>query len=128
MRRILLGLVATAAIASPIALTATPAEAATSAQRNATASAQSYLSWGAFSRAGLIDQLSSKYGEGYRKADAVYAVNHVRVNWRKEAVQSAKSYLSWGSFSRAGLIDQLESPYGEQFTHRQAVYGVNRAY
>jgi hypothetical protein len=30
-----------------------------------------------FSRAGLIDQLSSSAGDGYTTAQAIYAVNHV---------------------------------------------------
>ena len=43
------------------------------------------------SRAGLIRQLSSKAADGYKRKDAVFAVNHIKVNWNKEAVQSAKS-------------------------------------
>ena len=82
----------------------------------------------ALSRAGLIHQLTSSYGEGFSRGDAVWGVNHAHANWYREAVQAAKSYLSTGSFSRAGLIHQLESPYGDQFTHAQAVYGVNVAY
>ena len=69
--------------------------------------------------------MSSPYGYGFKKADAVYAVNHIKVSWKKQAVKSAKSYLRYSHYSRSGLIQQLESPYGAQFTHAQAVYGVN---
>jgi hypothetical protein len=78
-----------------------------------------------FSRAGLIQQLSSKAGEGFKTADAIFAVNHITVDWNKEAVESAKSYLQTGGMSRAGLIQQLSSNAGEQFTPAQATYAAN---
>jgi hypothetical protein len=98
----------------------------TFSQQQAIGSAKSYLRMQGFSKVGLIHQLSSKYGEGFSKADAVYAVNHISVNWKYQAYRSAKAYLRFQHFSRAGLIHQLESPYGDAFTHLQAVYGVNR--
>lgn len=97
----------------------------TVAQQNAIESAQSYLDMSGFSRAGLIGQLSSKAGEGFKKADAVFAVDHIKVDWNKEAVESAKDYLDMSSFSRSGLIQQLSSPAGEQFTVAQATYAAN---
>jgi hypothetical protein len=104
----------------------------TAGQENARESAESYLESGSFSRRGLIEQLSSEYGEGYSKADAIYAVDALSATqpdlWRQQAAKAARSYLESSSFSRRGLIDQLESPYGEGFTHAQAVYGVNAAY
>jgi hypothetical protein len=40
--------------------------------------AKNYMSMGSgFSRAGLIQQLSSLYGEGFTYAQAVYAANQV---------------------------------------------------
>lgn len=99
----------------------------TLAQENAVDSAEDYLDYSAFSKKGLIEQLSSEYGDGYSRKDAIFAVNHIDVDWNEQAAMSAKQYLEYDSFSRQGLIDQLESPYGEQFTHAQAVYGVNRA-
>lgn len=103
-----------------------PEPALTVSQQNAIASAQDYLSFQAFSKRGLIDQLSSRYGEGFPEADAVFAVNHIEVDWYEQAVKSAKDYLSFQSFSRSGLIRQLDSNYGEGFTHDQAVYAVNQ--
>ncbi len=79
----------------------------------------------AFSRAGLIDQLSSSAGSGFSKPDATFAVDHIAVNWNEQAVKAAKEYLATQHFSRSGLIDQLSSPAGSQFTKAQATYGVN---
>jgi hypothetical protein len=121
-------LAVTIVVLSALPLASSAAEAATPGQREALESAKSYLSFGSFSRAGLIGQLTSKYGDGFSRAEAVWAVNHAHANWNAEAVEAAKSYLKTGSFSRANLIHQLESPYGDHFTHAQAVYGVSVAY
>ena len=99
----------------------------TAGQEQAIGSAEQYLSFTAFSRKGLIKQLSSEYGEGFSVKDATYAVDHITVDWNEQAALKAKDYLSMQHFSRSGLIQQLESAYGEQFTHAQAVYGVNKA-
>ncbi len=99
----------------------------TAGQSNAIRSAQDYLRFMAFSRAGLIRQLSSSYGEGYSVADATFAVDYLNVDWNEQAAKSAKAYLDSQPFSRDGLIRQLESSFGEGFTHDQAVYGVNAA-
>lgn len=98
----------------------------TLAMENALGSAESYLEYAAFSRLGLIDQLSSEYGEGFMVEDATWAVDQLRADWREQAVLSARSYLDYSSFSRQGLIDQLSSAYGEQFTLEEATYAVNQ--
>lgn len=103
----------------------TPAR--TMAQEQAIGAAESYLNVSAFSRKGLINQLSSAYGEGFSVADATYAVDHITVDWNEQAAKSAKSYLQVTNFSRKGLIEQLESSSGEGFTHAQAVYGAKAA-
>lgn len=114
------------------AAAAAAAEAAkgTVSQQNAYGSAKSYLSFKGFSRAGLLDQLTSEYGEGFPAADAEFAVARVEaeggVDWNAEAAEAAKSYLEFTTFSRQGLLDQLTSEYGEQFTPEQAEYGVNQ--
>ncbi len=105
----------------------TAAPALTPGQDNARRSAQQYLQFQPFSRLGLIDQLSSQYGEGYAYNDAVFAVDSLGVNWNEQAVKSAKQYLKMSPFSRQGLIEQLASPAGEKFTYAEAVYGVNGA-
>jgi hypothetical protein len=118
----------TIVVLSTLSLTATAAQASTIGQREALGSAKDYLSFQAFSRAGLIHQLESPYGDDFSHADAVWGVDHAHANWYAQAAKAAKSYLKFQHFSRAALIHQLESPYGDRFTHAQAVYGVKVAY
>ena len=99
----------------------------TKSQEQAIGSAEQYLSFSPFSRKGLIEQLSSSAGDGYTKADATFAVDHITVNWNEQAAKAAKAYLEMSHFSRQGLIKQLESSAGDGFTHAQAVYGVTKA-
>lgn len=104
-----------------------PASNMTGPQRNAARSATAYLSMSGFSRAGLIDQLSSDAGDGYDIADATVAVDSLNVDWNEQAVKSAKQYLSMSGFSCNGLIEQLSSDAGSQFTKDQAAYGAQQA-
>jgi Host cell surface-exposed lipoprotein len=104
-----------------------PTPALTAGQINASQSAAQYLQYSAFSRAGLINQLSSSYGAGFSLADATYGVDAQHADWNAQAARSAKEYLSTQAFSRAGLINQLSSSYGAGFTYAQAVFGVNAA-
>lgn len=105
---------------------ATPEQTVTKAQENALRAAESYLDTMAFSKAGLIDQLSSEYGSGFDKADAKWAVAQLDVDWNEQAVRAGESYLDTMPFSRQGLIDQLSSEYGSQFTKAQATYAVDQ--
>jgi len=118
---------ATTAPAAPAtSAPAAPAGPAVS-QQQALDSAKSYLDMGTgFSRAGLIDQLSSSAGDQFSVADATWAVDHSGADWYAQAVMSAKGYMKMGGFSRASLIDQLTSSAGEQFTLAQATYAVNQ--
>jgi hypothetical protein len=100
----------------------------TAGQENALNSAQDYIDLSGFSRAGLIRQLSSSAGEGFSKADATFAANHVGADWNAEAVEAAQEYLDFQSFSRSGLIEQLSSSAGDQFTPAQAQYAVDQVY
>lgn len=104
-----------------------PAPELTSGQENALAAAENYLSIAPFSHDGLIEQLSSEYGDGYSKADATYAADHVDVDYREQAVKAAKNYLDISPFSRSGMIEQLSSEYGDQYTREQAEYGATEA-
>lgn len=107
-----------------------PKPVLTLGQENAIGSAQSYLSFSAFSRAGLYQQLTSEYGEGYEAGDAEFAIAYLEekglVDWNAEAVESAESYLEFSQFSRAGLYDQLTSEYGEGFTSEQTEYALSQ--
>lgn len=99
----------------------------TFSRMNAIRSAKSYLQMRGFSKAGLIKQLSSQYGEGFSEEDAVFAVDHIDVDWNEQAYRAAESYLQMKGFSHAGLVQQLESKSGEDFTHAQAEYGVKKS-
>ncbi|HFG6964438.1 Ltp family lipoprotein [Acinetobacter baumannii] len=99
----------------------------TASQFNAIRTANSYLEYQAFSRKGLINQLSSDYGEGYSVEDATVAVDSLDVDWKEQAAKAAAQYLEQQGFSCKGLINQLASDYGEKFTLEQAKYGAVQA-
>lgn len=107
--------------------TVATAQDLTGPQKNALRSAKSYLEMTGFSRDGLIDQLSSAYGEGYDLADATVAVDSLTVDWNAEATEAAKQYLEMTGFSCNGLIEQLSSDYGNKFTRAQAAHGAEAA-
>jgi hypothetical protein len=99
----------------------------TAQQERAVEAAEQYLSMEGFSRQGLIDQLSSSYGDGYSIRDATVAVDSLNEDWNTQAVRAAKSYLAMEPFSCNGLIQQLDSAYGDKFTVAQATYGAQHA-
>lgn len=103
------------------------AQSLTGPQQNAVRSAQSYLSMTAFSRDGLIRQLSSSFGDGYEVADATVALDSLSVDWNAQAERSARQYLQMMGFSCQGLIQQLSSSAGELFTMEQATHGARAA-
>ncbi|MGD8201282.1 Ltp family lipoprotein [Ornithinimicrobium sp. W1679] len=104
-----------------------PADEMSSSQRNAVRAAQNYLEFMPFSRQGLIEQLSSEYGDQYSVEDATFAVDTVedQVDWNEQAALAAENYLETMPFSRQGLIEQLSSEYGDQYTPEQATSGVD---
>jgi hypothetical protein len=99
----------------------------TAPQKNAVRSANQYLSVQGFSRNGLIEQLSSEAGDGYKRADATAAVDSLNVDWEKQAARSAKQYLSLMGFSCKGLIEQLSSSAGDKYTKSQATSAAREA-
>ena len=96
-----------------------PAQTATTGEKNALKSAQSYLNYTAFSRDGLIGQLEY---EGYSTEEATYAADNCGADWNEQALKCAKDYLEYSAFSYTGLIGQLEY---EEFTKEQATYGAD---
>ncbi|MCK2086524.1 MULTISPECIES: Ltp family lipoprotein [Aeromonas] len=116
-----------AMVAVLFASVSTWANSLTGPQKNAVRSAQQYISVQGFSRNGLIEQLSSDYGDGYNVSDATVAVDSMNIDWNKQAVRSAKQYLSIQGFSCKGLIEQLSSSYGDKYTQSQANYGAKQA-
>jgi Host cell surface-exposed lipoprotein len=120
---------ATSAPSSPAATTPSPAAPAarqyTPEQQQAIDAAEQYLQMGSgFSRLGLIQQLDSPDGNGFTRAAARFAVNHINVNWDQQAAEAAKGYMQQGGFSFSSMVQQLESPDGNDFTYSQAVYGA----
>ncbi|RIX27860.1 hypothetical protein D1781_10020 [Amnibacterium setariae] len=104
---------------------AAPAEAAVPrSYRNALAQAKSYVRVLDISKAGLYDQLHSRYGGRFSAKAARYGANHVKANWNREALGAAKSYVRVLDISKAGLHDQLVSKHGSQFTEKQAKYAL----
>lgn len=93
-----------------------------SSKANAVARAKSYLSYTAFSRAGLIKQLRF---EKFSLSDATYAVDHIKVDWRVQAVRKGKQYLTYSAFSKEGLRKQLAF---EQFTKDQVDYAIRQLF
>ena len=96
-------------------------------QFNAQRSARQYLDMSGFSRAGLIEQLSSAYGDGYSVSDATVAVDSLDVNWNRQAERSARQYLDMMGFSCSGLIEQLSSSAGDRYTPSEARHGAQSA-
>ena len=100
------------------------------ATKNAYRSAQNYLDYKGFSKQGLIDQLSSEYGEGFTVEQATAAVQAMEdageVDWNEQAVKAGQSYLDMKGYSRDGLIKQLSSEYADKFTIEQATYAADQ--
>lgn len=94
-------------------------QTSTTGQQSALDSANSYLSFMAFSYSGLIDQLEY---EGFSTEDATYAADNCGADWNEQALLSGQNYLEYTAFSYSGLIDQLEY---EGFTTEQATYGAD---
>ena len=116
------------AVISALLVTSTSwAQSLTGPQKNAVRSAKQYLSLQGFSHDGLIQQLSSEAGDGYKVADATVAVDSLDVDWNKQAARSAEQYLSLQGFSCKGLIQQLSSSAGDKYTVSQAKYGAQQA-
>jgi hypothetical protein len=79
-----------------------------------------------FSRAGLIQQLSADFGDGYSVPDATAAVDSMDVDWNEQAARSAKQYIEMQGFSCKGLVQQLSSSAGDKYTVDQATYGARK--
>ena len=107
--------------------TTSHAQSLSGPQKNAVRSAKQYLSFQAFSRDGLIHQLSSRAGDGYDIFDATVAVDSLKVDWNEQAAIAAIRYLEFMPFSCQGLKQQLSSRAGEKFTAVQADYGAQKS-
>lgn len=95
-------------------------------QELAKAAAEQYLATMPFSKAGLIEQLSSDAGSQFDKADAVAAVETLEVDWKEQAAKAGQNYLETMPMSCDALIEQLSSEAGDKYTKEQATYGANQ--
>jgi Host cell surface-exposed lipoprotein len=113
---------------TPAPPAAPAAPALTTSQEQAVIAAKGYLSDGqGFSLTGLIKQLTSSFGSGFAKADALVAIKSLNPDWNAQAVIAAKGYVSDGQgFSHSTLLRQLTSSYGSGFTNDQATYAVSK--
>jgi Host cell surface-exposed lipoprotein len=79
------------------------------------------------SRPAMINQIAAPFGPStgiaITRAQAVYAVNHLHVDWNRQAVGAASDRLTSRPYSRWGLIHELTAD-ADQFTRAQAVYAV----
>ncbi len=102
----------------------------TLSQQNAVKTALNYIDLMAFSRQGLIEQMSSEYGDNYPRADVEYALSYLEknnlVDWNEEAAQCAQNYLDIMSFSRDGLYQQMTSESGDKYTKEQTEYALSQ--
>lgn len=115
--------------AAPAPSSAEPAPAApqlSGPQKNAARAAQNYLRFSAFSRDGLIAQLSSDVADKYSIEDATAAVDSLNVDWNEQAKKAAENYLKMTAFSCDGLIQQLSSEVADKYTLEQATYGAQQ--
>jgi hypothetical protein len=95
----------------------------TLSQEQAFHKAEDYLRFMAFSRQQLIGQLEF---DKFSRKDAVFAVDHVEVNWNDQAAKKAENYLQLSHYSKPGLVNQLI--VGDHFTKAQATHGADEAY
>ena len=102
-----------------------PAEDVPREYKNAVKKAQSYADHMNMSEAGIYNQLTSEYGEGFPPEAAQYAIEHIIVDYNKNALEKAKSYANTMYMSEAGIYNQLTSEYGEKFTAEQAQYAID---
>lgn len=92
--------------------------------KNALEKADFYANNLHMSKAGLYDQLTSRYGEGFSADVAQYAVDHVKTNWKKNALEKGKFYYTKLNMSKQRVYEQLVSEYGEQFTPEEARFAI----
>ena len=76
------------------------------------------------SKAGVFDQLTSEYGEGFSAEAAQYAVDNVEADWNANALEKARTYQDTMAMSPTMIHEQLVSEYGEKFTVEEADYAL----
>ncbi|MEK4128564.1 Ltp family lipoprotein [Solibacillus sp. FSL W8-0474] len=77
------------------------------------------------SKAGVYEQLTSEYGEGFPKEAAQYAIDNIVFDWKEAALKKAQTYAETMAMSDSAIYDQLISEYGEKFTPEEAKYAID---
>lgn len=78
------------------------------------------------SKRAIYHQLISKYGDGFSKHSASYAVRHLHgISWNRNALKSARFYRHSEHMSKYAIYHQLISSYGDMFTKSQARYAIH---
>ena len=102
----------------------------TEGQKTAVDDARYYLESDPTSRNGLIEQLTSEYGEGLDPEDAEWAVSYLEdrdeVDWDEQAVKYGKKYADQYNTSIAELVDTLSDEHGGWFEEEQAEKAVQK--
>ncbi len=93
--------------------------------QNALRKAEQYGNRMNMSKAGIYDQLTSEYGEGFGADAAQYAIDNADIDYKENAVKKAEQYGNRMNMSKTGIYDQLISEYGEQFTPEEAQYAID---
>lgn len=92
---------------------------------NALKKAKTYSDTMHMSKAGIFDQLTSEYGEGFSEDAANYAVENLKADYKNNALEKAKTYQDSMAMSPSAIYDQLISEYGEKFTEEEAQYAID---
>ena len=93
--------------------------------KSALKSAESYAKTMHMSKAGIYEQLTSEYGEGFPAEAAQYAIDNIVFDWKENALKTAQTYAETMNMSDSGIYDQLISEYGEKFTAEEAQYAID---
>ncbi|PAK81410.1 hypothetical protein B8W96_10400 [Lentilactobacillus parakefiri] len=99
---------------------------ASSSKSAALSSAYFYARSEHMSKRAIYHQLISKYGDGFSKHSASYAVRHLHgISWNHNALVSARFYRHNEHMSKYAIYHQLISSYGDMFTRSQARYAIH---
>lgn len=77
------------------------------------------------SKQGIYDQLTSDAGEKFPEDAAQYAIDNLKVDYKKNALEKAKDYANQQDMSNDAIYDKLTSSYGEKFTQEEAQYAID---
>ena len=92
----------------------------TSTEEQALETAQNRIDREGYGRLALVDTL--RYEDGFSKADATFAVDNVRANWRQEAVERAQARIDGPPYTPTSLIAHVKQ---EGFSRDEAAFAVD---